>query len=330
MKRYLYIYEQITEITAEKINRQIQWAEEDGESELNIRLMTPGGFTASGIAMLNRITSFQGKINLFIDGDVSSFGAFMMLFSDYTEMSDMAESMFHKAAYPSWYEPTEEQIENLNRENKRFKSKMEKRLGEAGKELIEKVFNKEKREDVYLTANQLKKLGLVDKIVRIEPKQKVAFQENFYKQMLSENDNDRNNNTNENLETKKMEVKEKLEKAVKEAYAKGLESGKKAELDRISGWKAWEEIDKEAVKTGIESGLEISQKDISELSVKAAKQALLQNHTEDNVPELPSDSVTDKANEEKKRESEELAYKQAMGETDEMELKLKELIGIKQ
>lgn len=279
MAREVYLYEPIGDWTAERFNKQL--SKNDSEDTV-IRMMTRGGYTPAGVAMLTQLESHQGEVMMSVDGDVSSMGAFMLLFADKVQMSDMAELMFHKAAFPSWYQPSDAEKENLERENKRFQKRMESRLGDKGSELIAKVFAKDKREDVRLTASQAKKIGLVDKIIKIQPSQKAAFHEAYHKQMLSEPEKPekeqiqiKTSNTN-TMEITKEEFDQKI--------AAAREEGRMQESQRVAAWAVYMELDSKTALAGIQGGENVTPAIQGEMQLKAAQKAAVKGVQEDNVP----------------------------------------------
>jgi len=302
----IYLYETISEFSAEKINRSL--TNNEG-NDVTIRMTTRGGYTPAGAAMIMGIDKFPGKVKMSVDGDVSSMGAIMLLYADEVEMSEMAEVMFHKAAYPDWYMPSDDEKANLKRENDRFKKKMEKRLGEAGQATIDKIFEEGKRNDVYLTARQAKKIGLVNKVITLDPSQKAAVKmamENMPKEGVDNKKSNTNINKNANnmLEITQDQLDAKLAKAEKAGYDKGLEAGRKKEADRRSAWEQFADVDPDAVKTGLESGEEMSRsEEIRMMRLANQKDAKkeLENDNADGVETEGQDSPVDEKTAEQKR-----------------------------
>jgi ATP-dependent protease ClpP protease subunit len=278
----VYLYTSIDSYSAEIFARQLDAA----KNGVEIRMLTNGGYTASGSAMLTSLVEYKGKKHVSVDGDVASMGAFFLLYADHIKMANTAEIMFHKAAFPKWYEEMakESEKENLARENERFKAKMTERFGgsEAGKKLIETVFEEGKRNDVYLTAKDGKEIGLVDEIIEITPEQKAAFQKEFYKMALAEQKESTKENSNLKPNTT-MEITSKDLETAKEA---GIAEGIKQAEARIKSWLPYMEVDKEAAIAGIKSGEVISEEARSEFSIKLANKLALKSAQAENVGDL--------------------------------------------
>ena len=295
MPKEIYLYDSIYSWTAENFNKELS----NSPEEVNIYVLTDGGRTNAGSAMITHLSQYKGKRNMFIDGDTSSYGAFFVLYGDYVEMSEMAELMFHKASYGRYYEPTQAEAENLNRDNERFKAKMQERLGDKGAELIAKIFDTEKREDVYVTAEEALKIGLIDKVVKVSPERLKTAQLESAKQMIRWNDKSMENNTSLTNNNDNTMTQEEIDKKVKEAYdkgkAEGFEEGKSAELERVAAWNVFADIAPEKVAEGIASGKSMSRAEELTLMRQAntvAKEASLQNGSQGPV-DTPKDENED-------------------------------------
>jgi ATP-dependent Clp protease, protease subunit len=259
----IYLYQPIYSYVAESFAKQLNNA---NGSDVNVRLMTNGGYTSSGSAIITHLANYKGKKIISVDGDVASMGAFILLFGDFNEMSNTSELMFHKADFPSYYTPSDEEKANLARENERFKSIMESKLGEKGASLISKVFEEGKRNDVYLTAKEALEIGIIQKIVEISPEQKAAMNNEYLKSMMNYN------KSNEQSNNSTMEVDEKK---LKEAADKAADTARQEEQERTDAWMVYLDVDKQAVIAGIKSGKKITEVDRSEFSLKVAKASKL-------------------------------------------------------
>ncbi len=275
----IYLYQPIYSYVAESFAKQLDNAK---GSDVNVRLMTNGGYTSSGSAIITHLANYKGKKLISVDGDVASMGAFFLLFGDFNEMSNTSELMFHKADFPSYYTPSDEEKANLARENERFKSIMEFKLGEKGASLISKVFEEGKRNDVYLTAKEALEIGIIQKIVEISPEQKAAMNNEYLKSMIS------NTKSNE-IQISPMEDEKKL----KEAADKAANTALQAEQERVASWMVYIDVDKQAVIDGIKSGNKITEVERSEFSLKVAKASkLAEIKTETPATSVPPVPIT--------------------------------------
>lgn len=278
MAQEIYLYAPITQSVAEYFNRNLDWLE---GRDVDIRMTTQGGFTSSGKAMLAGLKKYKGYKTMYVDGDVASMGAFMLMYADKVVMSSMAQIMFHKSGFAQNYKPTEAQIESVKKENIEFNKTMTQRLGEKGKELIDKIFKEDIRNDVWLTAQEAKDYGIVDEIINMDVDQKTAYEYKFHSEMskLADKFKDKpNNNKMAEIEMTNAELEQKL----REARESGIKIGSKAETERVASWNKYASIDPEAVRAGIESGEEISPSQREDLLLKAAMKSAKDNLKDEN------------------------------------------------
>ena len=169
MPKEIYIYSPIYDETAKIINQSLSDVPES--EDVLYRINSPGGYTRAGFSVLSKMSERSGKNNAIIDGDAMSMGAYLLPFFDDVTSNDTSDLMFHIASYPSWYEPTEEEQQVLDRTNNKFKEKLSKKVeGKPGaKKFLDKLFEEGKRNDVYLTPEEARKLGIVNRVRKLEP-----------------------------------------------------------------------------------------------------------------------------------------------------------------
>ena len=117
MAKEVLIYGGINSSSASDFIKEIDSA---GDEDLTIRINTPGGNPEAGFGMIAKLQEREGKTNIKIDGSAYSMGLFMAAYADNVEALDTSEFLFHRAAYPQWYEQeymTEAESENLVRIN---------------------------------------------------------------------------------------------------------------------------------------------------------------------------------------------------------------------
>ena len=161
MPNNLYLYYSFDNWTARQTAEEIDMF--NGEA-FEVRVNTPGGKIAAGFAILSKL----GEANvsrMVVDGEAYSMGAFATLFAEEVEANEYAEFMFHKIAYPSYYEPTDEEQKTADAFNERMKKKMLKKGIDA--DFVAKVFAEGERKDCYLTAKEALKFGVITKVNKI-------------------------------------------------------------------------------------------------------------------------------------------------------------------
>lgn len=275
MAKELYIYSPLWDFTAETVVKQLNEVPEN--EELTMRLNTPGGEVTAGWSIISKMSERSGAITGIIDGDVSSMGAILLPFFDNVIANDTSNIMFHKAAWPIWKTPNEAEAKKVKKVNAEFKEKLSKKVkGKDGaKEFLAKVFEPDVRNDVELTAIEAKKLGIVDNVRKLQPKaeyigtQIVAIVES--KKEIPNREDNKSNIKKMDKATLKAENPSLYAAILAEGEKAGIKIGADAERDRVGSWTVFNEVNPEAVKTGIESGLPISAKQMSEFTLQIAK-----------------------------------------------------------
>lgn len=297
MAKELYIYSPLYDFTAESVVKQLN--EISNDEELTIRLNSPGGFVNAGWSIISKLSERTGKTKGIIDGDVASMTSIMLMFFDEVIANDTSSIMFHKAAYPKWYEPTEGEKQTLKDINNQFKQKLSKKVEgkPKSKEFLAKVFETDTRNDVYLTPKEAKDLGIVKEIRKLEPK---AYQKMQIVAMFEEGETPLNisnqpqgTEDNNNLKDESMDLA-KLKAEHPALYAQvlaegdkiGFKRGQKVEKDRAEAWAVYNEIDPEKVKAGIESGEPLTAKAMAEFNLQAVSGKKLKAIEDENEGDL--------------------------------------------
>lgn len=327
MKKLL-LYSPIYDYVAESFVTKLQ--ETDSKEDLRIYINSPGGRVFAGWAMIGPMSEHEGKKTGVVTGTAMSMSFFMLLFMDEVEAIDAAYFMVHRA---DGYVEDEEDQKFLDNVNATIRAKMEKRINEeAFKKLkgysFDDIFDPNKRINAFLTAKEAKKIGLVDKIIKVDTRElealdtKIAafidldseprgsgkdeeLEESKKQTRGSVESQSKKPIQNTNSKSKKM-TKEELKAQHPELYAQvygegreaGITAGVEQEFDRISSFLAYSEIDPEAVKKGIEEKKPISAKFMAEMNVKFMKAKGL----EDAESDSPDAIATEKG---KKAEAEE-------------------------
>lgn len=252
-------------------------------SEITLRLNTEGGDPMYTYGMIAKYREFKGEKKIKIDGQAYSMGAFFLLFSDNNEMLDVAKAMFHRVAYPSWMESDlsdamRGELIDINSDlEKAFRAKIDVQKFESITNVkVKDLFSMEGRIDVFLNAKQCKEIGLIDTIVKITPSKQAEIVRmaasytgvevpELPTEIKSEEVNPKINNKMDIAE-----LKEKHPSVYAQAVAEGSNQGIEQERDRVGAWAVFSDIDPEAVKAGIASGKNLSQKEMVELTVKMA------------------------------------------------------------
>lgn len=273
MAKEIYLYSGIYGFVAEEFNKALE--EMQGE-DVTFRVSSGGGDVFSGWPMVTKMGEHEGNIKIKVDGMAASMAAFMLPYADEVEAIEVAKIMIHRAG---GYAPSDSDKKLLNDVNVSLRKQFEKRVDadvfkEVTGKTIKEIFTAEERIDVWLTAQEAKKIGLVTKVTKLEPRLKaeaetmvnaIAATAGFdseakpFKKEIDSN--------NKNKKTQIMKIAE-LKATHPALYAEVLAKGKALELDRVGAFMAFAKVDLEAVKKGIEGGEALTQTAMAEFSVK--------------------------------------------------------------
>lgn len=262
MTKELYLYSPIYSFVAESLISQM---EENLDNEVNIRVNTPGGGVFSSLGIYAKMRE-HGNVNLKIDGSAMSGGFFMIPYAKSVECLDVSTFMIHRA---DMYVENDQDKALLAKTNKDLRAKLESRVAadlfqEVTGVSYDELFNAEKQLDVYLTAQQMKKLGLVNKVKKLTPQEASAFNAQFERLAALQTPPQPQNP----IKMTAQEIKEKYPDAYNAIVA--------TERDRVGAWMAFISADPTAVAEGIKKGENLSQTAMAELSIKMLNKGTLE------------------------------------------------------
>lgn len=263
MATELYLYDSVNQWSAEALIEKIESSRDD---EVVVRVNTPGGSVFAGWGIIAKMRE-HGNVTIKVDGTAMSMGAFMLAFADKVEALDVSKIMIHRA---SMYVSNPEQQAFLDGVNKDLRAKFTKKINdEKLRELkgvgIKEIFEAENRMDVFLTAKEAKQIGLVDKIVTYTPEEAKAFSERLFNVAATGNSNTVEESNSKNQKSNKMtleELKANHPSLYAQAVAEGKEQGIAEQKEITAAWNEFADVDPEAVKKGIESGVAPTQKEV--------------------------------------------------------------------
>jgi len=299
MVKEILLYESIYNYSAERF---ITMMDKAIDSDVVVRVNSPGGDPLSAFGILSKMKEHKKNVNLKVDGAAYSMAAFMACYADNVECLDVSEFMFHRASYGRMGElqMSENDISNLNRTNKYLREALEAKVDvakfeEITKTTMDQLFSLDSRIDVYLDSKEAKEIGLVDNIISIQPNEMAAFNSKYFK-MAAEQIKP----VKKQEKTIKMN-KETLKSEHPELFASIQTEAITAEQDRAGAWLAFAEADLEAVKAGIESGKNITQKMTAEMTIKLISAEKVKGAESDSAGDLDTDPPESAKDEETKK-----------------------------
>ena len=258
----------------------------------------------------------EGEITVKVDGIAASMMFYIALFADKVEALDVSRFLIHRA---DGYVDNEDQKAELKTINTQIRAKLEKRINndifkQATGVSYDEIFDENNRKDVWIGAKEAKKMGLVDKITRLEPREIAAMNETILAftessqgsedTRGSEGEKQTNIINNKNLrKMTKAELKAQHPDLYNEIYGEGLSEGKKLEGIRISTWMAYLDYDKDNVIASVKSGKEFTSADAAEMAVKITAKATLTKIEADKTEKIATEITDDKTAQQKENEA---------------------------
>jgi ATP-dependent protease ClpP protease subunit len=306
------VYDYIDSYSATDFVKQLNAVPTPGE-DVTIRICTGGGEVSYAFAMISKLKEIKNPKKAIVDGKAYSGGCFMLAYMDDVECVDTAEGLIHRAAYADWFEKSEYFDDatkgNLERMNKSLRAALEAKIDVPAFEAIAKctmddVFSMDDRKDVFLTAAQMKKIGLVNRIVKITPQRK-ALVESKIVAIASTRAGYKMAAVHESSNKNSMDITtlEELKAHYPAVYALAIQKGRDEEYDRVMAFMKFRKVDAKAVAKAIKKRKEMSQSFMAEMNAKAnSPEALKRLEQESAKPVNTEEPVANEV--EKKKEAE--------------------------
>jgi len=153
----------------------------EGE-DITLYQNTPGGSVFAGWALAGVMKEHSGNVTIKAFGDSSSMGFYNLLYADNVEALNVTKFTIHRA--DAWTD-TEDEKKKLASINNDLRATMEKKIDEAKFTKItgitfNDIFDAEQRIDVTVSAKDLKKLGIVNKIIQLDEVEIKALSKKFH------------------------------------------------------------------------------------------------------------------------------------------------------
>jgi ATP-dependent Clp protease, protease subunit len=243
--------------------------EEYKNEDIILRVSSPGGSVIAGWNLIAKMIEHKGKITIKVDGAAFSMAMDLLPYADEVIANDVSRFMFHRGNAPVSSQQDQDFLDKINAD---LRAKFEKKVSsekfkEATGYTYDEVFASNKQIDIFLTAEQVRTMGLVDKIIPLDPKEASKFNESLFEiAAMAESNKQQDQDQNKTMTLE--EIKAKYPALYEQILAQGASEGQKKERDRVTAWQAFAAVDPEGVIKAIKEGKEISMTDISEMTVK--------------------------------------------------------------
>lgn len=320
----IFLYSGIYNWNVEEILQKMNDFGDD--KDITYRLNSGGGDVFAAQGWLADMRKRKGKNIGAIEGNASSMAFMLAISMDSCTALETSKALIHRAYM--WVS-NEEDRKMLEDVNEQFKSAiraklnvpaLEQRLGMSLDAFFYAGEKNEVRHEAWLSASDMVAIGLVkeEDVLKITPElaadigiKKTAmfdgYRENITPQTVvasqtanvTQVDNSNNNNQN----NKKMDTAE-----VKAAQDAAVQ----AEKARVEAWMVFADVDLAKVKAGIESGKDITAKEMGEF-VLARTNAINLNAIENNSPDAVTTAEEQRVAAQKEVEQEEKALLEGLG-----------------
>jgi len=298
MAKELLIYGSVDAFSSSEFIKT--FGEVEAADDLVVRVNTNGGSPEYGWGMVAKFAEHKGSKTVKIDGKAYSMGMFIACYADDVEALDVSEFLLHRAAYPQWFENdpeyfTETLRSNLERINKSLRAAFESKVDVAAFESLKgvklkDVFAMDSRLDVFFTAQEAKKIGLVKTINQITPKKRAEIDSRMEAaarhmgiSIAAVVPAHSNPQSIPSPNTNKMTI-EQLKAEHPALYAAAVQDGVAQERDRVEACLVFLDIDPKGVKAAIENGKPLTAKQMAEFTLKAANPKALAALEKESAP----------------------------------------------
>lgn len=263
MAKEIRLYSQMYDFIVDTLMGQLD--ENQGEN-VTLRVNSPGGSVFAGWGLVAKIKEHTGSMLVKCDGLVASMALYMLLFCDDVEALDVTTFVLHRADMYVGDPEDQAFLDNVNAQLKDKLTKMVdvKMLKELKGVTIADIFNPDQRIDVRMTAAEAKKIGLINRVVKLTPAVRAEMKadlDKWYGVAATIEPIQKPN-------TEKMTIAE-LQAKHPELYASIFALGVKKENDRIGGFLPFAEIDPKGVVEAIKKGEDMTPAQMSEFTIKA-------------------------------------------------------------
>lgn len=283
MPKEIYLYSPVYDFVAQDLISAMN----ENTEELTMRVNSPGGSVFANYGICAKMQE-HGNVNIKVDGAAMSSAANLLPYAKSVECLDVSTFLLHRA---DMYVESESDKAFLARINKDLRVKLLARVDAViFKEVtgfsIDEMFDSEKRIDITLDAKQAKKIGLVQKINKLTPSEVEAFNSKMLFNIAAYNDN-------KNQQKQKTMTIDTLKAEHPALFAQVVALGVEKEKDRVEACLAFIDVDAKGAIEAINSGKDLSQKQMAEFAVKAMSKKSLTDLAAESNKGIATTEVTE-------------------------------------
>jgi len=169
--RIIFVYGEINDAMVNTLIAQLLFLEsEDSEKDITLYVNTPGGSVVAGLALVDAMNIVKPDISTICIGMAASMGSIILASGTKGKRYILpnSEVMIHQP----WggFQGQVSDIEITTNQFVKHKKKLTQILADASDKSFE-VLEKDMDRDFYLSANEAKKYGLVDKVLSTRKKE---------------------------------------------------------------------------------------------------------------------------------------------------------------
>lgn len=283
--------------------------------DVDLRVNCYGGDVFSAWGLFAKVKE-HGSVNMKVDGIAASGAGNLLLYAKSVECLSVSRVMIHRADASAETESQRNMLQSINvdlRKQLEMRVDPEKFKTVTGYS-IEQMFNPETRVDIWLTATQLKKLGIVSKVVNLTPEQEkevtaqlpTAEVDPAFAMKIAALWNPQTNiNSNQNFMTLaefKAQHPGIYAEAISLGKQEGITAGAEAERDRVGAVMVFAHLDPKGAAEIIKSGKPMTATQMAEFTLKAASPEALAALKTANAPAVATTVVADSPAAQKEKE----------------------------
>ena len=174
-ERIIYLGTPITDQVANVIIAQLLYLErEDRDRDISLYINSPGGYIASGLAILDTMRLINSQVSTICVGTAASMATVLLANGEKGKRYCLPNSTVHMhQPNVGSFQGQAADIEIQAKEIVRLKERLSNILSEATGQSIEKISDDTDR-DFFLTADEAIEYGIVDEILGAQPEEAAA------------------------------------------------------------------------------------------------------------------------------------------------------------